>query len=260
MIEENSVVELKRCVCEFAAPSLGRFGEKIYAGFMERNGFSIYPVHSQRIDFHVNGVGDVDVKTSGIGKRRANPVRINNINYCFIILNKEDIEIAHEDWTGRIIMPSYRISWAQAAEFYRDNRIHMENHETPVTAQNQKIKRELKEWIERNWDKKASVIFREGRSTQENMTTGARPWGPVNFHTKLNSRKIIDIKVLIYFDCGVVWRLLAYPINKIDEIVWYPSRLNSDHITFDPGVISRQFIFADIEDFRTNFLLRFPDA
>lgn len=258
MTDHNTVLELKDALRSTTAPRLGKFGEKIYKHLMVEKGHVVQGVHQRRIDFKVEGVGFVDVKTRGLGKKRVQVVqRKEGVNYCFVSLGETEIEIAHEDWARNTVMPLLSLSWERAANYWHSENIRLDNEKSELTAKIKRQTKELKDWIEREWKMKAAVVYREGRSTQESMTSGKKPWGPVTFYEPLTAKRKIDIKVLMYFDQGEVWRVMAYPIKLRDEIVWYQGRTNSTQVAFDPRSIDRKFVFSGTDEFKSNFIQRF---
>lgn len=254
----NVVRELKNALSITTAPRLGKFGEKIYKHLMIKNGHAIQGVHQRKIDFKVDGLGFVDVKTSGLGKKRAQvSTRQHSVNYCFVHLKDALIEIEHEDWAGNRILPTLTLSWEQAANYWYGENIRLENEKSELTAKIKQQTEELKSWICHEWKMKAAVVYREGRSTQESMASGKKPWGPVTFYESPNAKRKIDIKVLMYFDQGEVWRVMAYPIKLRDEIAWYQGRTNSDQVTFNPRTINKKFVFLNVLEFKANALRNF---
>lgn len=255
MPNENAVSALKEALRKTTAPRLGKFGERMYKHLMIENGRVIQGVHQRRIDFNVDGIGFVDVKTSGLGKKRVHVVnRQEGVNYCFVSLQESHIEIHHEDWVQNVILPPMSLDWDKAANYWQGGNIRLENEKSELTAKIKQQTNDLKKWIEREWQMKAAVVYREGRSTQESMTSGKQPWGPVTFYEPPDAKREIDIKVLMYFDQGVVWRLMAYPIRLRDEIVWYQGRTNSTQVAFNPHTIDAKFVYEDVDLFKRNFL------
>lgn len=258
MTDANAITQLKDTLRGTTAPRLGKFGERIYKHLMIEKGHAIQGVHQRRIDFKVDGVGFVDVKTSGLGKKRTQVAkRQEGVNYCFVSLKETQIDIEHEDWTRNTIMPLVSLDWEHAASYWYGENLRLENEKSALTTKIKLQTKELKDWIEREWKMKAAVVYREGRSTQESMTSGKRPWGPVTFYEPPNAKRRIDIKVLMYFDQGEVWRVMAYPIRLRDEIVWYQGRTNSTQIAFDPWSINNKFVFMTVNDFKINFMEKF---
>lgn len=259
MADNNTVLELKDALRNTTAPRLGKFGERIYKHLMVEKGHAIQGVHQRRIDFQVDGVGFVDVKTSGLDKKRVRVAqRQEGVNYCFVSLSETQIDITHEDWSRNTIMPPLSLGWEQAANYWHGDNIRLDNEKSELTAKIKRQTKELKDWIEREWKVKAAVVYREGRSTQESMTSGKKPWGPVTFYEPPTAKRKIDIKVLMYFDQGEVWRVMAYPIKLRDEIVWYQGRTNSTQVAFDPRSINPKFVFSSIDEFKFHFIQRFP--
>jgi hypothetical protein len=258
MTDKNAITQLKDALRGTTAPRLGKFGERIYKHLMIEKGHAIQGVHQRRIDFKVDGVGFVDVKTSGLGKKRSQVAkRQEGVNYCFVSLKETQIDIEHEDWARNTIMHPLSLNWEQATNYWYGDNIRLENEKSALTTKIKLQTKELKNWIEREWRLKAAVVYREGRSTQESMTSGKKPWGPVTFYESPDAKRKIDIKVLMYFDQGEVWRVMAYPIKLRDEIIWYQGRTNSSQFAFDPWSIDGKFIFSTVDELKIDFLDRF---
>ncbi|MGV0961969.1 MAG: hypothetical protein ACOYB1_19255, partial [Limnohabitans sp.] len=179
------------------------------------------------------------------------------LNYCFVSLKETQIDLEHEDWARNTIMHPLSLDWEQAANYWHGDNIHLENEKSALTTKIKLQTKELKNWIEREWKLKAAVVYREGRSTQESMTSGKKPWGPVTFYESPDAKRKIDIKVLMYFDQGEVWRVMAYPIKLRDEIIWYQGRTNSSQFAFDPWSIDGKFIFGTVDELKIDFVDRF---
>lgn len=250
--------ELKETLAQTTTPRLGRFGEKIYKHFMLQEGFQLQGLHKEKADFIVEGFGRVDVKTRGLNiKTPKIKNRIADTNYCFVQLRDENIKLDHEDEHGKTIRSSDEISWAQALEFWLSDEHRLTPANTKVKAEILKVKNQVAKMIADDWGLKPSLIYREGRKTQESMTSGKNPWGPVTFYHSPSSKRKIDIKVLLYFDQADIWQVMAYPISLMHEIQFEESRTNSTVTSFNPHTINKKFVFKDLKDFEQNFLLRF---
>lgn len=250
--------ELKAELTQATTPRLGRFGEKIYKHFMIGEGFQLEGLHKEKADFIVEGIGRVDVKTKGFGKRTAKTRnRISNTNYCFVSLHDTHIELEHEDEFANEIRKPDRISWSVALDFWSSDEYRIISAKSDLKDAIKDYTQALKYWIEKNWQLKSAVVYREGRSTQESMTSGDNPWGPVTFYESPSAKRKIDIKVLVYFDRLDVWNVMAYPLALRDEIEWTISRTNEKITSFNPHAIDRKFVFENVDHFKCEFINRF---
>ena len=256
----NSPGELISQLRNASNPRLGRFGEKIYRFHMENQGYSVQALHEQMADFLVQGLGRVDVKTKGIEKTTVRlKRRIPNTCYCFVDLNEESINLEHEDSNGNLIRGREVVTWPQAYQYWmRLPPLRIERAKTELKNLISSQIFEIKSWIEANWSLRAAGIYREGRNTQESMVRGKNPWGPITFHEPPEARRKIDLKALIYFDSGQIYKLIAYPISNRSEIRWVKGRTNPLSVSFDPLTIDPKFIFSNLLDFKLNFPKRFP--
>jgi hypothetical protein len=251
-------LELKEKLAHTTTPRLGRFGEKLYKHFMVREGFQLQGLHKEKADFIVEQFGRVDVKTKGFNVKTPKlKNRVADTNYCFVELHDDHIKLDHEDEHGNTIRTSDKLSWANALEFWLADEHRLTSANSALKAEILEQTRLLADQISINWGLKPAVIYREGRKTQESMTSGKSPWGPVTFYESPSSKRKIDIKVLLYFDKLDVWQVMAYPIALMREIDFHASRTNSSVTTFNPHTIDKKFFFADVQDFQKNFLTRF---
>jgi hypothetical protein len=254
----QNVAELKSALAATTPPRLGRFGEKIYALFMQQQGHTIEGLHKEKADFKVQDLGRVDVKTRGFGSPTARTrLRVPNTIYCFVDLHASHIVLTHEDSAGRVIRPTETVDWEQALAYWNDLNYRLTSAKSELKERILLQTDELRRWIEEHWKLKAAVVYREGRATQESMTSGKNPWGPITFYEWPTAKRFIDLKVLAYFDGDSIYQIMAYPIDRREEIDWKEGRTKKDTKSFDPKTIHPKFVFADIQTFKQDFPKRF---
>lgn len=253
MLVHDLVNDLKSAT----APRLGRFGEKIYAQFMTERGHSVQSLHKDGADFVVSDLGRVDVKTKGFGKVRWGGLRRSDTVYCYVDLSDDGVELTHQSSTGEPIGKIAKLTWAEVCCLWGKDDYRLTSATSEAKVAILQRTRALKDWIRMQWGQKAAVIYRNGRRTQESMEGGVNPWGPVTFYEPLTAKRKIDIKVLMYFEGGDVYKVLAYPIDRRHEINWVVGRAKEDSVSFDPGLIDEKFKFVSEDDFKINFKIRF---
>lgn len=253
-----NTAELKSTLKRSTAPRLGRFGEKIYAMAMIKQGYDIQTLHKEKADFFVQGLGRVDVKTKGFGRPSSRSLkRVPNTTYCFVDLHDEHIALSHEDAAGRTLQPTEFVTWDQAVADWNELNYRLASVKSDLAARILLQTSDLKDWIERNWRQRAAIVYREGRETQKSMTSGKKPWGPITFYEWPTAKRIIDLKVLAYFDGDKIYQIMAYPIRLREEIAWTHGRTKEGTMSFDPRTVPSKFVFSDVEDFKLNFPKRF---
>jgi hypothetical protein len=254
----RNVSDFKEMIRNASKPSLGKFGEKIYCSIMLEAGYEVNSLHEQRADFWVAGIGRVDVKTKGLGRIPTKLYRrMQNTYYCLIDLYENEIQYVHEDENSNRVAPQGILSWQQAFDYWSQERPRLSNQKSELKSQITEVITELRTWILNHWNMKAAVVYREGMNTQESMTSGRNPWGPVTFYENPMSRRKIDLKILIYFEGSLVYRVFAYPMSHIDKIEWTKGRTKENTVSFDPKKLNTIFQFTDIQDFKCQFPHRF---
>ena len=120
-----------------------------------------------------------------------------------------------------------------------------------------KMKREIAGWVKNEWGLHARVISRSGKKAQDSFENNG--WGPNNFYTTLNQRKNYDLTILLYFEVGEIYKILAYPMGLIDEIKWRSKDKGPNLqkvMIFDPRELNGKFVFSTFGEFKDEYLER----
>jgi hypothetical protein len=118
----------------------------------------------------------------------------------------------------------------------------------------------LATWIKENWKLEAKTVRRSSPAAMVSMNK--KGWGPEAFclypRDKKSGKQLV---VLVYFDGATDYEVCAYPRGLSCEIKWKKRSVGkhpNSRMTFDPNALNGRFRFKDIDDFKKEFLLRFP--
>ena len=249
---------------------IGGEGERIFAECMRDGEHTVRSVHAGGIDFFVDDVVKVDVKTQLAldGKTRPNsyrPVPVKqrdpDVHYSYVVFHRDAVRLS-ECPRGARNRSQIELSWEEACALLdRTPRRTLSAVADPagVRAAQRATCAELREWIAMFWGLQARVNFRGNPIAQENMAR--RAWGPESFYQdpRRNAEKA-DVVLLVYFEGAEAGAVLAYPLSRSGEITWTHKPVGpnpSGRKTFDPAHLDRKFIFADISSLKREFLRRF---
>jgi len=260
----DSQKELKEYLQGCNTSRKGQFGEKVFQLLIEERGLQICSLHKEGADFFVNGIGRVDVKAKA---RTMLPdgstfpkvsKKLPNTNYCYVIFwkNKVQIELLHE-FDNSLSFLSF-ITWEKTLRWWSESTLRLKPSQADHTSKIKETQIKLEEWVLKKWNLKAKVIYRQGKENQDGMNKSG--WGPESFYEKLETKRGVDIKILLYFDGPTVYEVCAYPINFRDQICWKPSPKGPGKkgiYTFNPLELNPKFKFNSISHFKEEFINRF---
>ena len=247
------------------APSVGRYGEKLFGRICEINHWSSNTEHKNGIDFNVSGIGNIDVKVvrhlNRVKKENFRRVKqekqLADVFYAYIIFWADLAELRIEKNNIAVVDRSMVISKDTLLDVWNDI------DQTKVIFKNDDWKSKIKqkktvliEWIRTNWGKKARVIQRGDRARNETMFR--RGWGADNFYEPDDGG--VDLVVLLNVDKGEIYEIYAYPMVEKNNINWLQKNIGpnpSDVKGFNPQLLDSRFIFSDVLSFQKDFLSRF---
>lgn len=236
----------------------GKFGEMIYEKYLTLHNINYRRVHAGGIDFEVDQLGSVDLKTRKIlSKKNQNIIKyknkLKNVNYVYLILYPDNMKLLLEKNDTLTEMDELR--WENYESVIAN--FHVKEREEIKSNEIDKVKKTLKDWIKLNWDLNAKVISRTGRAAQDAFEKNG--WGPNNFYTDKAHEKF-KIVVLLYFDKSAIYKIFAYPLTHSHLIDWIPKNKGPNLggiIIFDPRQLKEIFIFDSIEQLKKEFMSRF---
>lgn len=240
------------------AAQLGSFGELLLERCLAKKGVRVKKVHRNGVDFLVDGVGSVDLKTQKKlnsnydGTLRKYRHQLYGVTYWYIQFCKDKIVLLAEEDGLKILE---EMDWQRCSELVGEFDFKRRNEWVDVDAA--KLKGEIKEWLHREWGLDARVVSRTGKKAQDSFESNG--WGPNNFYTLGKSREKFNLVALLYIEQGSVYKLFAYPMDLIDEIAWFPKNKGPNQngiMIFDPRVLNSKFIFRSIEEFKSEYLGR----
>jgi hypothetical protein len=237
---------------------LGSFGEHLLERCLAKKGIRVKKVHRNGVDFLVDGVGSVDLKTQKNlnsnydGKIMKYRYQLDGVIYWYMQLCMDKVVLLVEEDGLKILE---EIDWQRCSELV--SQFHFKRRNQGVDVDAAKLKGEIKEWVYREWGLDARVVSRRGKKAQDSFENNG--WGPNNFYTQEKSRQKFNLVLCLYIEQGNVYKLFAYPMDLIDEIAWLPKNKGPNQnriMIFDPRVLNSRFIFRSVEEFKDEYLER----
>lgn len=248
----------------------GGDGERIFAECLRDLGHTVHGVHAGGVDFLVDDVVRVDVKTQLALNGKVGPIvyrpvplkeRQSNVHYAYVVFFPDFVRL-FECPRGAEGESQIDLSWDAACSLLSRTRqkanIEIADPDGVRVAQRATCA-ELRDWIATYWGLRAKVSFRGNPIAQENMA--GRAWGPESFYQNPAKQSgKTDLVVLVYYSGIAAGVTLAYPLSHSREISWTDKPVgpnSSRRKTFDPAQLDGKFVFADIPRFKREFLSRF---
>lgn len=254
-----NVETIKERISVATAAQLGKFGENLFEKYLTSRGIDFKRVHKRGVDFFIDGIGNLDLKTKNYlevkdnGEINRYRFKINGITYGYLQLFSDKI-IIYLDSNG-LISRFGELEWSECAQMMCDFEFgkNSKNFSSFVSAK----KKEIFSWIKGEWGLDARVISRSGKKVQDSFENNG--WGPNNFYIGASGRKKYDLTVLVYFEEGEIYKIFAYATGLMDEIDWFSKDKGPNPqgiMIFDPRSLNDKFVFSGLDDFKENYLER----
>ena len=253
------IENIKEKISSATSAQLGKFGEHLFEKYLISKEIDYKKIHQRGVDFFVDGIGDLDLKTKKYLKLKDNgdinnyKFKINGVSYGYLQLFSDKVLI-YLDKNGSISRFG-EISWRECIQMMGEFEFAKQSQKSPSILIAKK--KEIFNWIKNQWNLNARVISRSGRKAQDSFENNG--WGPNNFHTSPKSKKKYDLTVLLYFEEGDIYKIYAYPAGLMNEIDWFSKNKGPNPqgiIIFDPRNLNKRFIFSSLEDFKKDYLIR----
>jgi hypothetical protein len=255
----HTIKDIKEKISVATAAQLGKFGENLFEKYLNSKAIDYKRVHQRGIDFVVDGIGDLDLKTKKYleiknnGKVNRYRFKLDGVKYGYLQLFSDKI-IIYLDSNG-LVSHFGEIKWTECVQMMCDFEFR-KNSQKPSSFATAK-KKEICNWIKSQWGLDARIISRSGKKAQDSFEDNG--WGPNNFYSGVSGRKKYDATVLIYFDEGDIYKIFAYATTLIDEINWFSKDKGPNPqgiMIFNPRNLNNKFIFSSLDDFKENYLDR----
>ena len=242
--------KLQRLKEELQYPTIGKFGEILYACHMKRNKYIIESQHHDNTDFVVNNIR-VDVKSRFDNK--INPIveknRIKNVTYAYVVFDVYDVQST---------IKIYDDTQTLLGEYTPEEVAEIVGTFTLPKSTN-KLTTNRKSYWKNKFRNTCKIVYRSSASTTQ-TSMGKQGWGPEAFYEKSKKYKYV---VCIYENNGVFHHAEAYPMTLQHDINFYPvSKVfkgkPAGRMTYNPNELDKKFIFTNEETLEHDIVKRFP--